>query len=104
LIGLAFGSLAMGSLTSCLWIWVGEVNAAEVRKRVYLGIMEKNMGWFDSKMGDSDVPAAHKKAKKQDEEDEESGEMDGPVGAGGLMAKFTRCVFDCRPFCWMDGS
>ncbi|KAH6901921.1 P-loop containing nucleoside triphosphate hydrolase protein [Coprinopsis sp. MPI-PUGE-AT-0042] len=93
LLGLALGSLAMGSLTSFLWIWVGEVNAAEVRKRVYLGIMEKSMGWFDSRMGDSDVPAQGKKTK---EGEEENGEMDGPVGAGGLMAKFTRCTDDVR--------
>jgi len=73
LVGLAVGSLALGSLTSCLWIWVGEVNVLALRKRVYESVTGKDMVWFDTHMGNDE---------------------DGPVGAGGLMAKFARYVLE----------
>ncbi|KAF9531240.1 P-loop containing nucleoside triphosphate hydrolase protein [Crepidotus variabilis] len=81
LVGLAVGSLALGSLTSCLWIWTGEVNVLAVRKQVYEGVTGKEMVWFDTHMGASDSQMA--------------GE-DGPIGAGGLMAKFSRETDDIR--------
>jgi ATP-binding cassette, subfamily B (MDR/TAP), member 1 len=51
LIALAVGSIALGSLTSCLWIWVGETNAMNVRKAVYQSVIGKEMAWFDAHMG-----------------------------------------------------
>ena len=75
LVALAVGSLVLSSLTSCLWIWIGESNAMAVRKRVYLALMRKEMSWFDTKLGSDDaIQSAN----------------DGPIGAGGLMATFAR--------------
>jgi hypothetical protein len=48
-----------------------------LRQTVYEGVQNKSMEWFDLGMG-----------MKNDEADEES----ETVGAGGLMAKFTRSV------------
>lgn len=72
LVGLAFGALALSSLTSSLWIWTGERNLLAVRKRVYGSVTRKELVWFDTELG-------------KDGEDE--------LGAGGLMAKFARYVF-----------
>ncbi|KAF8172694.1 P-loop containing nucleoside triphosphate hydrolase protein [Pholiota molesta] len=76
LVGLAVGSFALGSTTSALWIWVGETNVLAVRKRVYEEVTGKEMAWFDLKMG--------------------AGESEEGVGAGGLMAKFSRETDDVR--------
>ena len=76
LIALAIGSIALGSLTSCLWIWVGEINTMSIRKAVYDAVVAKDMVWFDLHLGTGDQQAAD----------------DGPVGAGGLMAKFAKSV------------
>ena len=73
LISLAVGSVALGSVTSCLWIWIGEINVMTLRKRVFAAVLDKDMGWFDMHT-----------------EGEES--SDAPVGAGGLMTKFSRYV------------
>ncbi|KXN87644.1 Alpha-factor-transporting ATPase [Leucoagaricus sp. SymC.cos] len=70
LLGLAVGSLALGSVTSSLWIWTGERNAMAVRKAVYRSVSQKDMVWFDVHLGEQD--------------------------AGGLMAKFTRETDDVR--------
>jgi ATP-binding cassette, subfamily B (MDR/TAP), member 1 len=51
LIALAVGSIALGSLTSCLWIWVGETNAMSVRRAVYQSVVGKEMVWFDLHLG-----------------------------------------------------
>ena len=76
-LGLAVGSLALGSLTSSLWIWTGERNVMALRKAVYKAVAHKDIVWFDTKMGsEGNVQSA----------DSEH----GPLGAGGLMAKFTR--------------
>lgn len=84
LVGLAAGALALSSITSSLWIWTGEHNVMALRKRVYEAVTQKEMLWFDTKMGaDGTVQSA---------EDEQ-----GPLGAGGLMAKFTRCVSSPTP-------
>lgn len=80
LVGLAVGSLALSSVTSSLWIWAGERNVMALRKRVYAAVTQKEMVWFDAKMG--------AEGAVQSTEDDQ-----GPLGAGGLMAKFTRCVF-----------
>jgi ATP-binding cassette, subfamily B (MDR/TAP), member 1 len=79
LLSLAFGSFALGSLTSSLWIWTGEMNVMALRKRVYRAVTKKDMVWFNTKMGaEGTVQSA-------------DGEQ-GPLGAGGLMSTFTRFV------------
>ncbi|KAF5350692.1 hypothetical protein D9756_008502 [Leucocoprinus leucothites] len=70
LVGLAVGSLALGSVTSSLWIWTGERNAMAVCKAVYRSVAQKDMVWFDTHLGDQD--------------------------AGGMMAKFSRETDDVR--------
>ena len=79
LIALAVGSIALGSLTSCLWIWVGEMNAMSVRKTVYQSVIEKEMSWFDQHLSTGEQQA-------------EADNANDPLGAGGLMAKFARFV------------
>ncbi|KAK0212712.1 P-loop containing nucleoside triphosphate hydrolase protein [Desarmillaria ectypa] len=83
LIGLAIGSLALGSLTSGLWISTGEHNVMNLRKHVYAAVTSKNMTWFDTKMGSEGTV--------QSTDNEQA-----PVGAGGLMAKFTRETDEVR--------
>ncbi|KAJ6597005.1 P-loop containing nucleoside triphosphate hydrolase protein [Mycena vulgaris] len=83
LIGLAFGSVALSSVMSSLWIWTGEHNVMALRKRVYAAVTQKDMVWFDTKMGaEGTIQSAE--------------EEHGPLGAGGLMAKFTRDTDDVR--------
>ena len=79
LIALAVGSIALGSLTSCLWIWVGEMNAMSVRRAVYQSVIGKEMLWFDLHLGAGEQQAVSDNAQD-------------PLGAGGLMAKFSRFV------------
>jgi ATP-binding cassette subfamily B (MDR/TAP) protein 1 len=77
LLALGVGSMLLSSLTSSLWIWTGERNTMALRKLVYNAVTKKDMVWFDTKMGaEGNVQSAE-------------GEQ-GPLGAGGLMAKFTR--------------
>lgn len=77
LVGLAIGALGLSSITSALWIWLGESNAMQIRKTVYKGVTAKEMVWFDTRMG------AEGNVLSLDDEQ-------GPMGAGGLMAKFAR--------------
>ncbi|KAF8212117.1 P-loop containing nucleoside triphosphate hydrolase protein [Mycena galopus ATCC 62051] len=83
LIGLAVGSVVLSSLMSSLWIWTGEHNVMALRKRVYAAVTQKDMVWFDTKMGaEGTIQSAE--------------EEHGPLGAGGLMAKFTRETDEVR--------
>ncbi|KAJ7430740.1 P-loop containing nucleoside triphosphate hydrolase protein [Mycena galericulata] len=83
LIGLAVGSVALSSIMSSLWIWTGEHNVLALRKRVYAAVTQKDMVWFDTKMGtEGSIQSAE--------------EEHGPLGAGGLMSKFTRETDDVR--------
>lgn len=51
-----------------------------LRKRVYAAVTGKDMVWFDTRMGaEGGVVSAE--------------EGQGPMGAGGLMAKFARYLF-----------
>ncbi|KAF9472081.1 P-loop containing nucleoside triphosphate hydrolase protein [Pholiota conissans] len=77
LIGLALGSFALSSFTSCLWIWVGEINTMNLRQTVYHAVSQKKLSWFDNHS-----PVAN--------------ETDGTIGAGGLMAKFSRETDEVR--------
>ncbi|KAG6854708.1 hypothetical protein C0991_002421 [Blastosporella zonata] len=81
LVALAVGALTLSSVTSCLWIWTGERNLLSIRRRVYDAVTAKDMVWFDAKMGSDSTHSS------QDQ---------GPLGAGGLMAKFTRETDDVR--------
>ncbi|KAJ7594062.1 P-loop containing nucleoside triphosphate hydrolase protein [Mycena floridula] len=83
LVGLAIGSIALSSLTSSLWIWTGEHNAMALRKRVYEAVTQKDMTWFDTQLSEDKTVDA-------------SGNDQSPVGAGGLMAKFTRETDEVR--------
>ncbi|KAH9034708.1 P-loop containing nucleoside triphosphate hydrolase protein [Lactarius pseudohatsudake] len=74
LLALAAGALALSSLTSFLWITTGERNAMMIRQKVYASVSNREMSWFDTKMGTEH--GTHTEA-------------DGPTGAGGLMAKFS---------------
>ncbi|KAF8825577.1 hypothetical protein HHX47_DHR6000094 [Lentinula edodes] len=66
LLGLAVGSFLLSAITSSLWIWTGEHNVREVRRRVFGSVLSQEMKWFDMKtQGDS-------------------------VGAAGLMAQFNQ--------------
>ena len=79
LLGLAVAALVLSSVTSSLWIATGERNLRALRRRVYHVISNKEMIWFDKKMGsDESVKMAN-------------GE-DGPIGAGGMMAQFVKCA------------
>ncbi|EKM56629.1 uncharacterized protein PHACADRAFT_253850 [Phanerochaete carnosa HHB-10118-sp] len=75
LLGLSVGALVLSSLTSSLWIWTGERNLIAVRKRVYNDVTRKDLVWFDTRTGK---------------------DADDNLGAGGLMAKFTRETDEVR--------
>ena len=77
LLALAVGAIALSSVTSALWISTGERNVMRLRSKVYKAVSTRDMEWFDTKMGGEDAVVG--------------AESDGPVGAGGLMAKFNRC-------------
>ncbi|KAH7883108.1 P-loop containing nucleoside triphosphate hydrolase protein [Phlebopus sp. FC_14] len=85
LVALGIGALLMSSVTSSLWIWTGEYNVVELRKKVYEAIVRKDMEWFDTRMGSSGPS------------DVQDTSGDGPpIGAGGLMAKFARETDEVR--------
>jgi ATP-binding cassette subfamily B (MDR/TAP) protein 1 len=73
LLALAAGALALSSLTSFLWILTGERNSMMIRQKVYASVSNREMTWFDTKMGAED-----------------GSQSEGSTGAGGLMAKFAR--------------
>lgn len=91
LVALSVGAMALSSLTSSLWIWIGEYNTMVLRKKVYHAVTGKDMLWFDTKMG------AEGTVTTEDEQ--------GPMGAGGLMAKFARYVqLSDNPTCHANDS
>jgi hypothetical protein len=64
--------LALRSATLALWICTGEGILMRLQLRVYNGVMNKSMEWFEAKMGAL----------------ESSGVGEEHSGSGGLMAKF----------------
>jgi ATP-binding cassette subfamily B (MDR/TAP) protein 1 len=74
LVGAGAAALVLNYAKGALWSRHGEILVDRLRKAVFEGIQNKGMSWFDLGMG-------------MREEDQEEGET---VGAGGLMAKFTR--------------
>jgi ATP-binding cassette subfamily B (MDR/TAP) protein 1 len=73
LVAIAVITLVLGSITSTLWVWVGESILLALRNKVYQSVSAKELLWFDLKLSTTD-PSADK----------------GPLGAGGLMAQFSR--------------
>ena len=80
LLALAVAALVLSSITSSLWIATGERNLRALRRRVYHIITNKEMVWFDKKMGSGDSVGA-------------TDEEDGPIGAGGMMAQFVKYAY-----------
>lgn len=79
LVALAAGSLALSSVMSSLWIFVGERNAMRLRKHVYEAVSTRELEWFDTTMGSETGLSDNAK---------EGGES----GVGGMMAKFAKYV------------
>jgi ATP-binding cassette subfamily B (MDR/TAP) protein 1 len=77
LLGLAVAALVLSSITSSLWIVTGERNLRALRRRAYHVTTNKEMVWFDKRMGSDDSAATG------------DGEG-GPIGAGGMMAQFVK--------------
>ncbi|THU82839.1 P-loop containing nucleoside triphosphate hydrolase protein, partial [Dendrothele bispora CBS 962.96] len=71
LVGLAVGSLALSAITSSLWIWTGELNVREARRRVFSSVISQEIAWFQRRTTSNDS------------------ESDSSLGAAGLMAQFT---------------
>ncbi|KAG1805465.1 P-loop containing nucleoside triphosphate hydrolase protein [Suillus subaureus] len=87
LVALGISALVMSSITSSLWISTGEHNVVELRRLVYQSVVNKEMSWFDLRMGvDGSAPAGHVQDTSED----------SPVGAGGLMARFARETDEVR--------
>lgn len=68
-------SVLLNYLKGALWTLHGEGLVSRLREAVYEGVQTKGMSWFDKGMG------------MKEEDGDEKGES---IGAGGLMAKFTR--------------
>ena len=82
LFGIGVAGWAANTLMLIYWSRLGEVIANRLRAEVYRSVMGRGMEWFDLGMGFK-VDALGTSETKED--GEEAG-----VGAGGLMAKFTR--------------
>lgn len=73
--------LACASICVSLWVINGERTITALRLEVFKGVGGRSMEWFDLGMG------------AEDNEGEEEGEGGAGQGAGGLMGRFTKCVF-----------
>ena len=71
-------AIVLNYITGALWIRHGEGVVSRLREAVFDGVQEKDMEWFDLGMG-----------LNGDEVDEEGNKIES-IGAGGLMAKFTK--------------
>jgi ATP-binding cassette subfamily B (MDR/TAP) protein 1 len=67
-------AVAINYAKTVMWQWHGEMIAGKLRQKVFEGVQIKQMAWFDMGMG-------------MREDDLTEGES---IGAGGLMAKFTK--------------
>lgn len=50
LVAIAAGAIALGSVTSALWIATGKRNVMRLCKMVYEAATTREMEWFDTKM------------------------------------------------------
>lgn len=82
------GIWVLEALMGVFWARFGELAAHRVRRQVYDSVMAKDMGWFDAGMG--------LQQQQQQGDELSSGGDNGNVGAGGLMANFTRETDDVR--------
>jgi len=71
-------AMLLNYVKGALWIRHGEGVVARLREAVFVGVQGKKMEWFDLGMGIS-----------PDEKDEDGKNVEA-IGAGGLMAKFTK--------------
>jgi ATP-binding cassette subfamily B (MDR/TAP) protein 1 len=71
-------AMFLNYVKGALWIRHGEGVVSRLREAVFIGVQGKEMEWFDLGMGIN-----------PDEKDEE-GKNAEAIGAGGLMAKFTK--------------
>jgi ATP-binding cassette subfamily B (MDR/TAP) protein 1 len=71
-------AMLLNYIKGALWIRHGEGVVARLREAVFVGVQGKKMEWFDLGMGIN-----------PDEKDEEGRKLEA-IGAGGLMAKFTK--------------
>jgi ATP-binding cassette subfamily B (MDR/TAP) protein 1 len=76
LAGLA--TILLNYVRGALWIRHGESMIRRLRQKVFIGVQAKGMEWFDLGMG------------LDPDEVDEDGEKADNIGAGGLMAKFTK--------------
>ncbi|KAJ9107043.1 hypothetical protein QFC19_002912 [Naganishia cerealis] len=88
LFGIGLAGWAASTLMLIYWNRLGEVIANRLRTEVYRSVMARGMEWFDLGMGFKTDSLGNSDAK---DDGEEAG-----VGAGGLMAKFTRESDDVR--------
>lgn len=90
LVGLAV--MILSTLMISAWIVIGEKVASRLRRRVYVSVSQRKMEWFDMGAG----------AEETGENDPDGAKIDSDVatssslGAGGLMAKFSRETDDVR--------
>lgn len=82
LFGVGLAGWVANTLMLTYWTRLGEVIANRLRAEVYRSVMARGMEWFDLGMGFKEDASGNQRVH---EEGEEAG-----VGAGGLMAKFTR--------------
>lgn len=77
------GGLTLVCASTCVSLWVinGERTITALRLEVFKGVGGRSMEWFDLGMG------------AENNEGEEEGEGGAGQGAGGLMGRFTKCVF-----------
>jgi ATP-binding cassette subfamily B (MDR/TAP) protein 1 len=70
--------MAINYVKGALWIRFGEGVVARLREAVFIGVQGKEMEWYDLGMGIN-----------PDDVDEDGNKIEA-IGAGGLMAKFTK--------------
>jgi ATP-binding cassette subfamily B (MDR/TAP) protein 1 len=78
LTGAGVAAMAINYVKGALWIRFGEGVVARLREAVFIGVQGKEMEWYDLGMGIN-----------PDDVDEDGNKIEA-IGAGGLMAKFTK--------------
>ncbi|WVQ71433.1 hypothetical protein IAR50_000970 [Cryptococcus sp. DSM 104548] len=76
-------ALVLNYCKGIMWTIYGETVANRLREKVFKGVQDKSMKWYDLGMG-------------MREEEQGEGKENDAVGAGGLMTKFNRETDDVR--------